>query len=533
MRTVRKLTGGVGALVLALGISACSGSGADGGTGPDGGGRSLSFYYGPEPKSLVPQEDVGSQIAMAMCANLMEFNSKTHELEPLAAKSVTSPDAQHWTIKLREGWTFQDGSPVTAHSFADAWNKAAYGPNAWLGNGMFVAFKGYAALNPEDGSKPETDTLSGVKVVDKHTIKVTTNRPNVDLPKILSTNPTCPLPKQAFTDPEGYEQHPVGNGPYRFVSWQHNQQVVLEKWKGFKGGKEFTGGADRLVAKVYTSVESAYTDLTAGNLDLIRNVPIEMATKARGQLPERSLFTLEEQGQASSLTVPSYVDYLKDPRLRKALSLGIDRKSIASSLLKGDAQPADSLVTPDLESYRKGACTACTFDPEKARQLIKEAGGFSQPVRLFYTSGKDDQLVKAIYNQWQQNLGIKVKLMPQQGTALSDLYNKGKLTGVAYSLWGWSYPSPDQYLGQYRTGGDGNIYNRYSNPTVDKLLRRAHGEQDDATRQDLYYRAEQAVLEDMPSIPLFYPAQYGLQSKCAQIRTAPGDLQYYRADYVC
>ncbi len=101
---------------------------ASGGTGsaPAGDG-SLSFNTS-EPKSILPQKEPGSQIGMALCANLMEMNVETQNYEPLVAESVESEDSTKWTITLKDGWTFQDGTPVTASSYVDAWNKTAYGP---------------------------------------------------------------------------------------------------------------------------------------------------------------------------------------------------------------------------------------------------------------------------------------------------------------------------------------------------------------------------------------------------------------------
>ena len=185
-------------------------SGCAAGTGNNAGAegeKKLSFQL-TEPKSLVPHEDPGSQVAMATCANLMEVNSETQKLEPLAAKSVTSKDAKTWKIALQDGWTFQDGTPVTANSFVDAWNKTATGSNAWQGNGYFATFVGYKDLNPTDGSKPKTDKLSGVKVIDENNLEVTLTAANADFPKLLSTSAMCPLPEAGLQRSQGIRSQP-------------------------------------------------------------------------------------------------------------------------------------------------------------------------------------------------------------------------------------------------------------------------------------------------------------------------------------
>ncbi len=498
-------------------------------SGDSAAGTTLSFQGG-EPTSLLPQKDIGSQIAMATCANLVEINKETQEFEPLAAESVESDDAQHWTITLRDGWTFQDGTPVTAESFVKAWNESAYGPNAWQANGFFTSFVGYDAMNPTDGSEPTATELSGVEVVDEHTITVELETPNADFPKILSTNGTCPLPEAYFEDPEAYEDNPISNGPYQFVKREPNQYVLLEKWDDFQGDDAFSGEADQLKAKIYTSIDSAYTDLAAGNLDMIRNVPAPMVTRAQAELPEHALYTVSMQSKQTTFQVPDYVESLKDPRIRKAISMAIDRESIASSLLQGNAKPSDSLVPPSLDSYREGACEACTFAPEEAKALLAEAGGLSEPLVITYNGDRDQQLVQALARQIKENLGIEITLNPVMGTQFTEITNNQKHEGLIYGLWGWTYKSPDQYLSQYETGGDGNIATGYSNPEVDTLIAKARALQEPEARAEAYAEAEALILQDQPAIPLFIPIDYGLQSEKVALNDVQGDIQFYRAD---
>lgn len=511
--------------------SGCA-AGDNGGSTAGGGEKKLSFQLA-EPTSLVPHASPGSQVAMATCANLMEVNVDSQKIEPLAAKSVTSDDAKTWKIALQDGWTFQDGTPVTSDSFAKAWAKTATGSNAWQGNGSFAPFVGYKELNPTDGSKPATDKLSGVKVVDDTNFEVTLNAPNADFPKLLTTSPLCPLPEVAFSDPKGYEENPISNGPYKFVSWNHNVDVVLEKWDGFKGAQGFSGGADKLVGQIYTAVDPAYTDMTAGNLDMIRNVPATMVAKAKSQLGEESLYEVKTGSKQYTLQIPEYIKGLENPDLRKAISMSIDRESIAKSLLQGYATSSDSLVPPSLDSYKAGSCDSCTFDTTGAKALLDKAGGFDGTLIIEHNSASDQQLVQAISKQIADNLGIKVQLKPSLGTELESRRNNQKLEGAIFGLWGWSYKSSDQYLSQYETGGDGNATTGYSNEAVDKLLRSARGEQDEAKSAGLYTEAEALIMKDMPAIPLFIPTDFGLKSKCAGMNDSQGDLQFYRAGYTC
>lgn len=518
----------------AAAVLVLTGCGENGGSGGDGEAESgeveLSFQTGT-PTSLNPLRDIGSQIGMALCANLVEMNKETQEYENLVAGDVDSEDAQSWTITLEEGWTFHDGSAVTAHSYVDAWNVAAVGANAWQSNGTFSVIEGYSELNPTDGGEPEGDELSGLEVIDDLTFTVELNEPNADFPKVLSTNSTCPLPEVAFEDFDAYEADPVGNGPYRFVERVENQHVELERWDDFPGAPQFSGEADRLLAKEYTSPESAYTDFAAGNLDMIRNVPATTVSRAERELEDGALYEASLASKQFRLMVPGYVEELQDPDLRRAISLSIDRETLADSVLDGHALASDSLVTPDLGSYVEGACEYCTYDPERAQEIFADTDGVDS-LTIHYNDN-DQQLVQAIGTQISDTLDIEINFDPLMPATLSEKTNSQELEGVAFGLWGWSYRSPDQYMSTYETDGPGNAAAGYSDEQVDQMISEARGTQDDEERNATYAEAEQRVLEDQPAIPLFIPIDYGLQGGCAKMNDVQGDIQFYRADVDC
>lgn len=524
----RVLATGVLAVAVATSLSACGGS-ADP-AAPDGGGATTISAFLTEPTSLLPQRDTGSQVGMATCANLMEFNAETGELEPLVAESLSSEDNKTWTVTLRD-WTFQDGSPVTAQTFVDTWSYSATGANGFPGGAVFSIVEGYDELNPAEG-EPTADTLSGLEAVDDRTLQITLKAPNVDLPQALSTNSACPLPPVFFDDPEAYEANPIGNGPYQFQSWDHNVAVTLTKWADFPGGEAFTGAADTLVFKIYTDVEAAYSDFVAGNLDLIRNPAATLLQRAQADVGEDAVFQIEQQRQSVYLNVPSYVDKYASTDLRRALSLAIDRQALVDSVLRGQARSMDSLLIPLFgDTYRPGTCDACGYDPDAAKAALAraEADGFDGSISITYASGADDQIVEAISNQLQTTLGITVELKPLLPAQFGEQRNTNGYEGPAFGRWGLSYASPDQVLSQYVTGGEGNETTRYSNPEVDRLVEQALASSDDAERSGLYQQAEALVLADLPVIPLYQPNVYALQSSKVQVVSSQGDNQQYRA----
>jgi ABC-type transport system substrate-binding protein len=190
-------------LVLSLVAAACggddsespSGSGTSSEPTTTGGEYSMAIN---EPESLIPQvnaETGGSQVLKGLFTPLVTF-TPDNELVYAVAESITSEDNINWTVTLRDGWTFHDGTPVTAQSFVDAWNWGAYAPNA-AGNNYFygpygVNIVGYDALNPAEGKPKETE-LSGLQVVDDLNFTVELGAPFSEFPITLSYNREAPI----------------------------------------------------------------------------------------------------------------------------------------------------------------------------------------------------------------------------------------------------------------------------------------------------------------------------------------------------
>ena len=137
--------------------------------------KTFTFAY-CEPRDLIPQnlnDPCAGGILEALFTRLVDFDFKTHQPVNALAASITSPDAQTWTIKIKDGYTFHNGEPVTAQSFVDAWNWGALQSNHAFNSFFFSPIQGYADLNPGEGQEPATKTMSGLEVIDRLTFRVT------------------------------------------------------------------------------------------------------------------------------------------------------------------------------------------------------------------------------------------------------------------------------------------------------------------------------------------------------------------------
>src|SRR5699024_8037481 len=151
-------------------------------------------------------------------AGLVSYDAEGAQQNEVAA-SIETEDSQNYTVTLNEGWTFSDGSAVTAQSFVDAWNYGADAANAQLSGYFFEPIQGYEELQGEDVA-PDA-TLSGLTVEDDLTFPIELVSPQADFPIRLGYTAFSPLPQAFFDDPEAFGESPIGNGPYTLTSWEH------------------------------------------------------------------------------------------------------------------------------------------------------------------------------------------------------------------------------------------------------------------------------------------------------------------------
>ncbi len=493
--------------VLAILAVACSSGGGGGGAtpaasaGPGVQGGTYSFAN-CEPTSLIPQnnyESCGSQVFEAIFTRLMTYDFKTGAPVPAQAESVTpSSDGLTYTIKIKDGWTFHNGEPVTAQSYVDAWNYTAYGPNGYILNFFFDKIEGFDALNPSKG-KPTTKELSGLKVVDPTTFTVTLTAPFSQFPTQLGFDAFDPLPKAFFSNPDAFNEKPIGDGPYMMDgAWKHDETINLTRYPDYAGTAGF---ADKIELPIYTG-DSAWADFQAGNVD-ITNVGSSHIEEARTSYAD----TLKEQPGSTYLFLglPTYDAQFQNPELRQALSMAIDRQAVMTAILVAET-PADDAMPPAIPGYRAGACDMCTLDVAGAKQKLADAGGWNGTLTLNFPSDDQvlEQAMEAVANQWKENLGIDVKLNPIGSNQYYGMTLGHKMTGPWWDGWVMDYPSIQDYLTPLYGKHGGYNVSGYDNPSFDSLMTQADAATDMNAAIPIYQQGDDMILNDMPVIPWGY-----------------------------
>ncbi|GAB2606686.1 peptide ABC transporter substrate-binding protein [Kribbella endophytica] len=515
------------AVVLLAGALTVTGCSSGSGGSAESGVKSFSFATS-DPVTLNPGRQTIAFDQVRTLFSSLTYAAKDGKLSYLNAESVSSKDAVHWTIKLRPGWTFHNGEKVTATSYVKAWNATAYGPNAWENSGQLIGIAGYDALNPAKGT-PTTKEMSGLKVVDELTFTVTLKRPDGQFPIQLSQAQTgfFPLPEAAYADLDKFAHAPIGNGPFKIEgSYQENEPITVTAYDGYKGPKP---AVDEIVFKPYTDMTTAYTDVLAGNTDLLF-VPAARMAQVKKDFGNRAYVASGGLGM-SYLGLPLWDKRYQDIRVRQAISMAIDRQAVSNVIYGGIWTPATALTPPGEAGTPEGLCgELCTFNPTKAKQLLADAGGWTGKMEIRYPGGSGlDDLYNAYANQLRQNLGIaEVTATPTTDfPEFQKLRNDRSLTGPYFSRWGALYASQQNTLRSFYTkaGGCVNCIPYYTD-AVENLLAKADAEVDPAKAEAAYVEVQKAILKDFPAPPMFFEKYtYATSDRIANVVEGAGALE--------
>lgn len=497
----------------ALLAAGCGGGESGGGSGGGGGSEAPGkaggaiVVEGCNPENpLIPgntTETCGGNVLDIASSRLVHYNAEDAAPENDIAESIETTDNQNFTVKIKKGYKFQDGTEVLAKNFVDAWNYVAFGPNAQSSSYFMEPIEGFADVNAEKSTVKE---LSGLKVVDDHTFTIKTTDKVSNLPVRLGYTAFAPLPDVFFKDPDAFGEKPILSGPYQVTAWNKNQDIVLEKFKDYSG--DFGGQADKITFKIYQDDNAAYTDLLANNLDVVSAIPATALTgdKYKTDLPDRN--TSRETGVIQTITANSKVDPAYTPDVMKAISMGIDRDTINKQIFNGTRVPATGWVSPVVDGYKADACGEyCVYDPAKAKAQLEKAGGFKDPkITLSYNGdGGHKEWTEAACNSIKQALGVDCVATPVVDfKTFRTQIGKREMKGLFRTGWQMDYPSIENFLAPIFATGASSNDGDYSNPKFDAKLKEAAAAPTLEEANKLYQEAEGILAQDFPSIPLFY-----------------------------
>ncbi|MFK4019661.1 MULTISPECIES: peptide ABC transporter substrate-binding protein [Streptomyces] len=534
MRTMTHARWAACATALALATAGCGGGGGSGDSG-----AVLSASWGDPQNPLEPSntnEVQGGKVLDMIFRGLKRYHPETGEAQDMLAEKIETTDSQNFTITVKDGWTFSNGEKVTAQSFVDAWNYGASLRNNQRNAYFFGYIEGYDQVHPEEGEQT-ADTLSGLKVTGERTFTVKLTQKFSTFPDTLGYNAFVPLPRAFFDDHDAWVKKPVGNGPYLVDSYTRGSQMSLRRWDDYPGDdKAQNGGVD---LKVYTDANTAYTDLLAGNLDLADDIPAAQLKNVRTDLGDRYLNT--PAGILQTLAFPFYdPDWNKagSEKVRKGLSMAIDRKQITDTIFQKTRTPATDWTSPVLGEdggFQAGLCgEACEYKPDEAKKLIEEGGGLpggKVTITFNADTGSHREWVNAVCNSINNALDDERACTAAPVGTFADFRNEitdRKMPGPFRSGWQMDYPLIQNFLQPlYYTNASSND-GKWSNQEFDDLVNRANQETDTAKAIDLFQQAEEVVRDNMAAIPLWYQnGSAGWSDRLSDVKLNPFSVPVY------
>ncbi|MDE9427108.1 peptide ABC transporter substrate-binding protein [Xenorhabdus bovienii] len=461
-----------------------------------------------EPASLDPIKSFGLTEAQVLRDLLEGLVNQDVYGEPIPGVAIDwkTTDNQTWVFTLRQNARWSNGDKVTASDFVYSWRRLVNPANA-SSFSWFAALSGIQNAQEIIDGKLPSEKL-GVEAIDPYTLKVSLDRPVPYFPNMTTNFSLYPVHKQSI---EKYGNdwtrvgHLVGNGAFMLTGRVVNEKIVLTPNPYYWDHKNTV--LKKVTFLPINQESHATKRYLAGDLDITESFPKNMYQKLLRDIPGE-VFTPDQLGTYyyafNTQRAPT-----NDIRVRRALSITIDRKLIAGKILGTGEKPAWRF-TPDVtagfqpEKSRQEILTQQELD-NQARTLLKEAGyGFDNPLKLslLYNNLENNQRIAiAISSEWKKKLGVEVKLVNQEWKTYVDNRNTGNFDVVRAS-WTGDYNEPSSFLSLLTSTHSGNLA-KFHNSAYDTLLKEASQETDEMARNRDYNQAEKIITEQAPIAPIY------------------------------
>ena len=532
------------AIAGAVALSGCGGakSGSDSAVdsksaqsdGTKTGKKILTIQLGPDVESIDPALNSavdGANYILFAFDNLLKMDKDGKVVPGLAEKYEVSDDQLTWTFHLRDGLKWSDGSALTANDFVYSWQRLVdpnvAAPYAQTVLGMVEGYDDAVGKPDADGNTtvdPDPTKLK-VEAPDDKTLVVHMAKPTPYFDKLAAFASLSPVKKEVVeANPDGWSIDPktyVSTGPFKLTGWEPGSYLMFEKNENYWDADSIKlDGIKCLLMQDQNATFSAYE---SGDALMIKDVPTQEITT----LKDRSDFHIDPILGTYYLDLNTTLDEFKDPKVREALSLALDRKYISETITAGTYTPASGFVSEGVTDWNGTAWQDNITDKSayiniddhagnlaKAKELLKEAGyenGVGLPEMVYSTN--DASYHKKIAEYLQQawgELGLKVQVNIVEWKSFTPQRRSGNYQ-IARDGWVMDYNDPSNIL-ELALTGNGNNNAKYSNPEFDALMSKAATEKDPQTRFGYLHQAEDFIMKDTAMVPLLYYNDFYLQS---------------------
>lgn len=510
----RKILAIVLALTLVMGaLAGCASKpAAPSGEGPAAEPMVLRYNLADDVKTLDPQLNSvinAGIVQVNTFEGLMRLDKNDKAIPGMAEKYEVSQDGLTYTFHLRDA-QWSDGEPVKAGDFEYAW-KRALDPTV----GSEYAFQLYYLKNGKEAYEGQVSLDEvGVKAKDDKTLEVVLDSPTSYFLELTAFFTYFPVRKDMVEkDPETWSMKPetfIGNGPFKMESYTMGDRILLVKNDNYYDQGRVK--LDKIELLMIGEVSTALTAFEAGDVDYIDDIPSQEIERIKAEDPT---FTVAPSLATYYFLFQTKKAPVNDVRVRKALSLAIDRTAITDKILKGGQIPTGGFVPPGLydDAGKDFRATAGNYGVdvaaakiEEAKALLAEAGypdgqGFPEIEFLYNTSETHKAVAEVVQEMWKKNLNINVKLANQEWAVFQQTRSEGNFV-VCRSNWFGDYADPMTFLDLW-TSYAGKNTAQWENAEYDQLIQGAKNSSGQE-RFELLYKAEKIMMEDAIVAPIYH-----------------------------
>ncbi|HIF43058.1 MAG TPA: peptide ABC transporter substrate-binding protein [Dehalococcoidia bacterium] len=460
---------------------------------------------GVDPPTLDPHlnTDASSALyAVEIFGGLMTIDQNLAIVGDLAEGWDVSPDGTTTTFRLRPEATFHNGRPVTATDIKWSLERAANPITESFNAAVFLS----DIVGVDDKLTGLANNISGVQIINDHTITITTDAPKAYFLSKLTYPVSFVLDRENVAIGPSWILEPNGTGPFKMTEYRPGEVLRLTRFDDYHlepaklDEVEFllSGGNSMLM---YENDEIHVTGIGLSSLQGVQDPSNPLSSEVVTAPPQ---FDVDYFGL--NTTEPPFDDI----KVRQAFNYAIDRQTLATTLLQDLVVPAAGILPPGFPGYNPDL-VGYNYDPDKARQLIQESkyGDTGELPRITLTvpgsfGAAISPSIEAMLAMWEGNLGVEISILQTEWAIfLQDLHqNRFQMFGGL----GWiaDYPDPENFLDVLFHSESTNNQSEYTNRQLDRLLELARVEQDEAVRFDLYHQSEEIIVDDAPWIPLWH-----------------------------
>lgn len=494
----------IGNLFVIMLASGCSGPKPSSSSSKE---QVIRYNIGAEPETLDPAKATGmpeATIMLQLFDGLTRYDANQEPKPALAESWQISPDNLIYEFKLRDA-RWSNGDQIKAQDFVFSWLRALAPETASEYAYQFFYIKGALEYNSGKGKKEDV----AIRALDDRTLQVALNAPAPQFLGLTAFQTFYPVHEKTvqgnpkwFTDPSSY----VSSGPFKLTAIESNQKMILEKNPHYWDAASVK--LNRLEVFSIESIDTGFYMFKNGLLDFQDEVPLQEMAALKGSkelhiAPDASVYFYRFN------TTKKPFD---DVRVRKALSMAIDRNQLVENVLQGGEKPALAFVPYGFKDtngrdFRQNSGDMFKEDIAEARKLLTDAGyeggrNFPKFILLYNTSENHKKIAEAVQQMWKNNLGIEATLQNVEWQVY--LTRESKLDfGMCRAGWSPDYLDPLSFIDVFLSGGANNNTG-WGNEEYDRLVNEVNSTNDQKIRMDAMHKAERILMDEMPVMPIFF-----------------------------